>query len=74
MPLDAAVPPNEPASRLAFYVGFSPVSPLAKRLTADVARLKQFRYPVTIKQVQGDDWSSSEVAEFAKWIDSLDRF
>ncbi|MFN0016896.1 MAG: PDZ domain-containing protein [Pirellulaceae bacterium] len=71
----SAVPENDPLVRLAFYFGSSDKSPSAAGIKAASERLKAMKYPVTSKAL-GDaprDLNSAELAELARWIDTLDR-
>ena len=68
-------PDNDPAERLAFYLAWATESPAAERARADAARLREMKYPVTVKEMSGKPrpWNEREAGEFFRWIDTLDR-
>jgi len=79
--LDAALSPrfqpphNDPVQRLAIYMTMANKSPLANRIRASAERLGEMKYPVTLKHL-GDaprGLNQTELAELARWIDTLDR-
>lgn len=69
------VPENEPAYRLAVYVVRAAQSPAAAAVEQMVARLRQARFPTTVKDLgpQPRPLAQDELAELARWIDTLDR-
>jgi serine protease Do len=69
------VPENEPGRRLAFYIARSRATKSAGAVKGTVSRLREMKYPVTIKELGPDsrDLAPEELAELARWIDSLDR-
>ncbi len=77
--VDAAVagrpPENDPALRRAFYLAWGRKSEQAGPLKELVARLRAMKYPVTLKDLgpQPRYLTSEELAELARWIDTLDR-
>jgi hypothetical protein len=74
-PPRAKIPDSDPINTLAFYLGTADKSPAAAGLKALVAKLQAARLPVTQKALgeQPRDLSAEELAELARWIDSLDR-
>lgn len=77
--IDAAwmgpLPENEPAHRLAAYVLYAAQSPRAAAVKRMVEGLREARFPVTAKELgpQTRPLTEDELAELARWIDSLDR-
>jgi serine protease Do len=72
----AGTPPeNDPAVRRAFYFGVSQRSPALGQVKAMIARLRSMKYPVTVKDLGPDPryLTPDELAELARWIDTLDR-
>jgi len=76
LPRRAAPPDNDPILRLAFYTTAPQASPLAKGIAAGVEHLRKMKYPVTVVEHEGEGryLSEDELAAFARWIDTLDRF
>jgi serine protease Do len=74
-PPRAKVPDSDPINTLAFYIASAEKSPAAAGIKALVARLQAAKVPVTQKALgdQQRDLSADELAELARWIDSLDR-
>jgi serine protease Do len=67
-------PENDPAHRLALYLGVSKKTTIATRDTMAEA-LRAMKYPVTVRQI-GDEprpLNQEELAELVRWIDTLDR-
>jgi serine protease Do len=79
--VDAAPPPrtkipdSDPINTLAFYLGMAEKSPAASAVKSLVAKLQAAKLPVTQKSLgeQPRDLSADELAELARWIDTLDR-
>ncbi len=74
-PMLGRPPENEPSHRLAFYVGKAEHSDHAKRVESSIARLREQKYPVTVKSL-GDDpreFTEEELSDLLRWIDALDR-
>jgi serine protease Do len=72
---NGAPPENDPLARLTIYMATAEKSRLAKPVESAVAALRQMGMPVTVKSL-GDVsryLSSDELAELARWIDTLDR-
>ncbi|MGQ9574909.1 MAG: PDZ domain-containing protein [Thermoguttaceae bacterium] len=69
------VPENEPEIRRAFFVAAAQQSPAASQTRQMISRLRAARYPVTVKDLglQPRQLSPDELAELARWIDTLDR-
>lgn len=68
-------PENDPLSRLAVYAACSGKSPVARSMESAVATLRGMKIPVAMKNL-GDvprDLNADELAEVARWIDTLDR-
>jgi serine protease Do len=74
-PPRAKVPDSDPINTLAFYLGTAEKSPAAAGIKALVAKLQAAKLPVTQKSLgdQPRDLSADELAELARWIDTLDR-
>jgi pimeloyl-ACP methyl ester carboxylesterase len=70
-----APPENDPAWRRAFYFGASQKSPASGPMKGVIARLRAMKYPVTVKDLGPDPrpLTADELAELARWIDTLDR-
>ena len=74
MPAGGA-PENEPTRRLAVYTATAAKSRLARPVEAAVAALRKLKIPVTVKDL-GElprYLNPEELAELARWIDTLDR-
>lgn len=79
--VDAIVPPrtrppeNDPANRLALFNARSEKSRLAKRIDAEIKRLKEMKYPVTVHDLGSSvrDLNANELAKLLRWLDTLDR-
>jgi serine protease Do len=69
------LPDADPINRLAFFLVKAEKSPAAAGQKALVERLKAAKFPVTEKLLgeQGRELSADELAELARWIDTLDR-
>ena len=74
-PPRAKIPDSDPINTLAFYLGTAEKSPTAAGIKALVAKLQAAKLPVTQKSLgeQPRDLSADELAELARWIDTLDR-
>lgn len=74
-PPRAKAPDSDPINRLAFYIASADKSPAAAGIKALVARLQAAKFPVIQKSVGEEprDLSADELAELARWIDTLDR-
>ena len=73
LPARAQIPPNDPIQRLSFYSVAIEKSPLASRISAGNAALRERKYPVTERTAK-DPWSESNFVDLVHWIDSIDRF
>ncbi len=74
-PPPGRIAPNEPLQRLAFYVAHSEKSRHAAAVAPAVERLREAKYPVTLKHL-GEaprPLTPDERAEFSRWVDALDR-
>lgn len=75
LPQRTAPPANDPINRLAFYIASSKKSDQAERLAAEAKKLSDLLFPVTQKSL-GEEaryLTPEELAELARWIDTLDR-
>jgi serine protease Do len=75
LPQRTQPPANDPMLRLAVYTTIAEKSPEAERTRAGIERLRELKYPVTVKE-QGEKaryLDAEEFAELVRWIDSLDR-
>ncbi len=69
-------PENEPDLRLQFYVAGVDKSPQLKGVKAAADALRNLKFPVVYRalKMEADDYpGTADVAEFARWLDSLDR-
>lgn len=75
LPARARPPSNDPVQRLAFYSTLAAESKLAKPIQASAKRLESMKYPVTVKDLDGQAryLNTEELAELVRWIDTLDR-
>lgn len=74
-PVAGRPPENEPVHRLAFFVAKSRKSPAGARIDQAVARLRSMKYPITVHDLGPDprQLSEQELADMARWFDTLDR-
>jgi poly(3-hydroxybutyrate) depolymerase len=74
-PMTGAVPGREPPLGLAFYVARAQGSRSAAAIQQTIARLRQMKFPVTVKELgpQVRALTAEELAELVRWIDTLDR-
>jgi serine protease Do len=66
---------NDPSERLAFFIAFAKKSAHAGVTAKAVALLREMNYPVT-EHLLGDtprEMKDTELNEFGRWIDSLDK-
>ncbi len=75
-PVVGRPPENEPVHRLAFYLVKTKSGPYAERIAAHVEQLRKMKYPVTLRELDGetDKLSPEELTKLIGWIDTLDRF
>jgi serine protease Do len=76
LPAMASWPPADPVLRLAAYVGIVDKEPLKKQMQATIDRLRGEKYPVTVASLGpgAHPLTADQLADLARWIDSLDRF
>lgn len=69
------IPDNDPLRRLAVYVASSSKSPSAGSIKAAVKTMREMKIPVVEKKLGETPryLSAAELAELARWIDTLDR-
>ena len=69
------LPDSDPMHRLAFYVAKADRSPLSTAIEDDIARLREMKYPVTVKNLDllPRYLQPAELGQLAQWIDLLDR-
>jgi len=74
-PAEGRIPETDPAHRVAIYVATAAKSRAAGLIRETVSQLRQVHYPVTAKDLGPEprDLTADEVAELARWIDTLDR-
>jgi poly(3-hydroxybutyrate) depolymerase len=74
-PARSKPPENDPINRLAFFIATAEKSPASGPLKAVTSRLEAARFPVTQKALgeQPRELTDAELAELARWVDSLDR-
>src|SRR5215217_7427293 len=69
-----SMPENDPLLRLSFYLAGAEKSPAGLLLPRVAAPLSKENFPVTLKTLPAArDLEAEELAEFARWVDSLDR-
>jgi serine protease Do len=75
LPAQVAIPENEPLRRLAVFSTLAQHSRLASAVQEGVARLREQRFPVTVREqpAAASTWDDDERAALARWMDSLDR-
>ncbi len=69
-------PDNEPDFRLQFYVAGIDKSPQLKSIKSIAEALRKLKFPVVYRALTGEanDYpKEADVAEFARWLDGLDR-
>lgn len=69
-------PDNEPDFRLQLYMAGYEKSPQLKGVKSTADAVRKLKFPVVYRVLTGDDNNypgEAEVAEFARWLDSLDR-
>jgi hypothetical protein len=76
LPRRMTVPANEPSQRLAIFAAMSTATNLAIAATQGLQKCSDAGYPVTALTLGADsgDLAEQEREEFARWIDTLDRF
>jgi hypothetical protein len=74
-PARTQIPDADPINRLAFYLPKAEKSPAAAAQKALVEKLRAAKFPVTEKAIgdQPRELTADELAELARWIDTLDR-
>jgi S1-C subfamily serine protease/dienelactone hydrolase len=74
-PPRTSMPDTDPINRLAIYLGCAEKSPAAAGLKAVAESLREAKFPVTQKSLgeKPRDLTEDELAELARWIDTLDR-
>jgi serine protease Do len=74
-PAEGQIPENDPGHRLAFYLGWAKKAAMAGAVRETAGTLRRMRYPVTEKDLgeKSRELSREELAELARWIDTLDR-
>ena len=74
-PPRTSLPDGDPVNRLAFFIGRAEKSVLAPATKVLLAALAEEKLPVTEKRLGDDsrDLTAEELAELARWIDTLDR-
>jgi serine protease Do len=75
LPNRLRIPPNEPLQRLALFLTVSTKSPQAKLVQNAAEQLTGIKYPVIVRQHQDEArvWTTDELSEIVRWIDTLDR-
>lgn len=73
-PLRAPLPENGPFQSLAVWTAYAASSPLAAPQEALAKKLRDARFPVTVKQLPEARYlNEPELSEVLRWLDSLDR-
>lgn len=75
LPRLVQVPENEPVHRLAFFTTLATKSESTAAVEAGIKRLREMKYPVTVKEVgeQGRSLLTDELEALVRWFDALDR-
>jgi serine protease Do len=68
-------PENEPPRRLAVYIASAGKSPSAAQTQSAVKAMREMKIPVVVKSLGATPryLNAAELAELARWIDTLDR-
>ncbi len=74
-PVEGSVPEPNPARRVEFYVATAARSPAATLVRQAIAQMRKWHYPLVVKELGEEprELNADEVAELARWIDTLDR-
>jgi serine protease Do len=74
-PMAVRPPEHDPLYPMAFYVAWAKASPDADAIRASVRRLREMKYPVTVKRLGEESryLRAEELSELVRWIDVLDR-
>jgi len=74
-PAEGTVPEPNPARRVEFYLATAARSRAATLVRQTIAQMRQWHYPVVVKDLGAEPraLNADEVAELARWIDTLDR-
>jgi serine protease Do len=74
-PAEGRIPEPDPSHRLAFYMATAGQSRAASLIRQTISQLREMHIPVTTKDLgpQPRDLTAEDVAELARWIDTLDR-
>jgi serine protease Do len=75
LPRGVNPPETEPTRRQALYTTLATKSEFAPAVEAGIERLREARYPLTVKSVgeQGRYLTAEELTELVRWFDTLDR-
>ena len=75
LPTGTQPPANDPVLRQAYYIAFAKKAAAAQQIEAGVGRLRTAKYPVSVKNLgeASRPLAADELAELARWIDTLDR-
>jgi serine protease Do len=75
-PRQLAVPPNEPAQRLAIFAAVPSKKDSADQIMPGLRKLSDAGYPVTTVSTgeASGQLNDEQREEFARWVDTLDRF
>lgn len=74
-PLAGRVAETDPAQPLLIYTTAARHGKSAAAIAAGIERLRKLKFPLTVRDLgdSGRDLSADELAELARWIDTLDR-
>lgn len=74
-PAEGRIPETDPSHRLAIFLATAAKSRATGLIRETISQLRQMRYPVTIKDLGSEprDLNAEDMAELARWIDTLDR-
>jgi serine protease Do len=75
LPTGTSIPPNDPVRRHAFFITTAKKSAAAAPIQTTIDQLRAAKYPVTVKDVgeASRALTADELAELARWMDTLDR-
>jgi serine protease Do len=75
LPRLVQIPPTDPVHRLAFYTTLTTKSETSAAVENTIKRLREMKYPVVVQTIgeQARYLTRDELAELARWIDTLDR-
>jgi serine protease Do len=75
LPTGTPIPSTDAVERQSFFIASAKQSPSAAQVQANIEQLRAQKHPVVTKDLGASPraLSAEEIAELARWIDSLDR-